>query len=129
MRRWMVRASTASFTLGWLLAASIAQAGLEDLAQGKPATASGFQTDDKYPGAAVDGDPESRWCAADGSAPQWLQVDLGQPEVLTGCKILWEHADAPYWYKVEGSPDGKTWTILSDQTKKRLQASGAGPQV
>jgi putative heme-binding domain-containing protein len=122
MRRWMGRASTVSITLGWLLAASIAQADLEDVAKNKPATASSFQTDDKYPGAAFDGEPESRWCAADGSAPQWLQVDLGQAESLTGCKILWEHADAPYLYKIEGSADGKTWTLLTDQTKNDSKA-------
>ncbi len=113
----MVRASAAVFSLVWGLGMALGQSGLEDLAANKPAMASSFQTDDKYPGAAVDGDPESRWCAADGSAPQWLQVDLGQPETLSGCKILWEHEDAPYLYKIEGSADGKTWSMLTDQSK------------
>ncbi len=113
----------------WLLIASITMASpqakpntrMEDLAAGKPVTASSFQTDDKFPGAAVDVDDESRWCAADGSAPQWLQVDLAQPEALSGCRILWEHADAPYFYKVEGSPDGKAWSLLTDQSQNSLR--------
>jgi len=89
----------------------------ENLAYQKPITASTFQDDDKWAAAAVDGDPETRWCASDGSAPQWLQVDLGRPETLTGCRVVWEHDDAPYLYKVEGSADAKTWTRLYDGTK------------
>ena len=97
-------------------------AALEDLARDKAATASSFEGDDKWPAAAVDGDPETRWCAADGSAPQWLQVDFGQPETLTGCRVVWEHENAPYLYKVEGSADGKSWNLLSDQTKNDSKA-------
>ena len=89
---------------------------MEDLAYNKPATASSTQSDDKWAGAAVDGDDESRWCASDGSGPQWIQVDLGKPEALTGCRILWEQAFS-YIYKVEGSADGKAWATLSDHTK------------
>ena len=89
---------------------------LEDLARGKTVTASSFQSDDKAPAMAVDGDPETRWCA-DGATPdQWLRVNLGKPETLTGCRIQWEF-DGGYRYKVEGSADGKSWTMLSDQSK------------
>ncbi len=90
---------------------------LEDLARDRPATASSSQADDLAPGAAVDGEDSTRWCASDGSAPQWLQVDLAGSETLTGCRVVWEHDDAPYFYKVEGSVDGKTWSVLSDQAK------------
>ncbi len=133
MRRRIGRASLAAISGAWLLmvlsttdAGPPPQAkgtpGREDLAYNKPASASTFQADDLAPGNAVDGDPESRWCASDASAPQWLQLDLGQPETLTGCRILWEHADAPYFYKVEGSADSKTWTLLTDQTKNDSRA-------
>ena len=37
----------------------------------------------------------TRWCADDGEAGHWWRVDLGKPEDLTGCRILWE-ADAAY---------------------------------
>ena len=62
---------------------------------------------------AVDGNPASRWCAADGSQPQWLQIELPAPRSLTGCRIVWER-DAAYSHKVEGSADGKTWSTLMD---------------
>ncbi len=94
----------------------------EDLARDKPATASTFQTDDKWPAAAFDGDPETRWCASDGSAPQWLQVDLGQPETLTGCRIVWEHGDAPY--PLQGRRLGRRQDLvnaLADQTAERAR--------
>ena len=132
MRRRIGRWATAVVSGALLVAGSLtvaepppqarSAAALEDLARDKAATASSFQGDDKWPGAAVDGDPETRWCADGGTAPQWLQVDLGQPETLTGCRVLWEHEDAPYLYKVEGSADGKNWALLSDQTKNDSKA-------
>ena len=131
MRRWIGRWATAAISGALFLATSLTVAGppqagttpaLEDLALNKPVTASSFEGDDKWPVAAVDGDPETRWCASGGTAPQWLQVDLGGPETLTGCRIVWEHADAPYLYKVEGSADGKAWTLLSDQTRNNSRS-------
>ena len=55
----------------------------EDLARGKPATASDSQGGHE-PGAVNDGDGSTRWCAFDGSPGHWWQVDLGRPEDLTG---------------------------------------------
>jgi putative membrane-bound dehydrogenase-like protein len=106
-----------SVSLGWPQApqAKSVQA-REDLARGKPATASTFQTDDKSPAAAFDGEPESRWCASDASAPQWLQVDLGRPETLTGYRVVWEHDGIVHPYRIEGSSDGKNWTVLEDRS-------------
>ena len=89
----------------------------EDLSKGKIAVASSTQSTDHNPAAAVDGNPETRWCAEGPSSPQWWQVDLGKPEDLTGVRILWEQDGVAYRYKVEGSEDGKDWTILSDQTQ------------
>lgn len=89
----------------------------ENVALGKSASASSTQDDGKWAGAAIDGDPDSRWCASDGSLPQWLQVDLGRPESLTGCRVAWEAREAPYSYKVETSPDGRIWTTRVDATR------------
>jgi putative heme-binding domain-containing protein len=89
----------------------------EDLAKGKPALASSTESADHRPGAAVDGNVGTRWRASGPTSPQWWQVDLGKPEVLTGIRILWEQDGVEYRYKVEGSEDGKAWTMLSDQTK------------
>ncbi len=89
----------------------------EDLSKGKPATASSTQSPDHRPEAAVDGKPETRWCADGPTSPQWWQVDLGKPEDLTGARIVWEQDGVGYRYKIEGSDDGKSWTMLSDQTR------------
>jgi putative membrane-bound dehydrogenase-like protein len=92
-----------------------------DLSLNKPATASSTQDDARSPAKAVDGDPQTRWSPGGPSAPQWLQVDLGKPEEIAGCRILWEFDDRPYQYKVEGSADGQAWQTLVDQTAGSLR--------
>ncbi len=91
-----------------------------NLARGKKSTASASQ-EGHPPEHALDGNEETRWCSPDASAGQWWQVDLGEPQELTGCRIVWEQDDTNYRYKVEGSADGQTWTMLSDQTKTDLK--------
>ena len=89
-----------------------------DLARGKKATASSSQTNENHtPAMAFDGDGDTRWCAHQRRRPpQWLAVDLGKPQDLTGCLVTWEKDQVDYRYKIEGSADGQTWTMLSDQT-------------
>ena len=87
-----------------------------DLARGKAATASSAQGEN-VAAHATDGDLATRWCAGRRQGPQWLQVDLGKAEALTGCLIVWEKDDAAYSFKVEGSADGKAWSLLADRTK------------
>ncbi|HWE00802.1 MAG TPA: discoidin domain-containing protein [Tepidisphaeraceae bacterium] len=86
-----------------------------DLARGKTATASSSQGANS-PAMALDGDGETRWCAAGATFPQWWQVDLGKPRNINGCLIAWEKTNTVYHYKIEGSADGQTWRMLSDQT-------------
>jgi len=52
--------------------------------QGHSASASSvWQDDEKYgPAAAFDGDPNTRWGAAQGSRNGWLAVDLGAPTTI-----------------------------------------------
>lgn len=64
--------------------------------------------------AAIDGDPGSRWCAADGSAPQWWRADFEQPQRVVAVELDWEFPGRDYRYLVETSPDGATWTIAAD---------------
>jgi hypothetical protein len=63
---------------------------------------------------AVDGDRSTRWCASDGSAPQWLRVDLGKSKTLRSVRIHWEKADTAYRYKVQTSQEGENWTTVVD---------------
>ena len=89
-----------------------------DLAKGKAASASSSQPEN--PAAnAVDGQLDTRWCAS-GAADQWLQVDLGKPEEVAGCRLVWESDEAIYSFQVEGSADAKSWKVVYDgkQNKK-----------
>ena len=85
-------------------------------ARGKPASASDSQ-------GGHDPDDGERWRsrhslvrAPTATPGHWWQVDLGKPEDLSGCRILWE-SSAGYGYKVEGSADGTTWKTLADATR------------
>lgn len=61
---------------------------------------------------AIDGDRNTRWCAANGSMPQWIQLEFEKPQTLTGYKIVWESGGNSYGYQIELSDDGKTWKTL-----------------
>ena len=91
-----------------------------NLARGKKASATASQ-DGHPPEHAVDGNPDTRWCSPNGSAGQTWTVDLGEPQPVTGCQILWEMDDTNYRYRVEGSADGQDWKLLSDQTKTEIR--------
>jgi hypothetical protein len=88
----------------------------KNLALNQTATASSEESDEHSAAKAVDGDDNTRWCASGPEVPAWLQIDLGKPADLTGAEIRWEMDGKKYQYVVEGSPDAKTWTALSDQT-------------
>ena len=70
---------------------------------------------------AVDGDANTRWCAANASYPQWLQLELEKPQALTGIQTVWENGGV-YQFKVEGSSDGKAWSTLVDGSSNTKNA-------
>jgi beta-galactosidase len=74
------------------------------------------------PQNAFDGDPKTRWCAAGGAFPQWIQVDLGKDLPVRAVNLTWERDTETYRCKVEGSADAKTWTTLTNTST----AEGAG---
>ena len=51
---------------------------------------------------------------------QWWQVDLDEPQDLTGCELNWEFDRAGYRYVLEGSADGATWGTLERPAGERL---------
>ena len=65
---------------------------------------------------AVDGDPATRWCASNGSKPQWIQMALESARDITGISITWERDFNAYQFLVEGSSDGTSWKTLADET-------------
>lgn len=91
-----------------------------------PTSASGHW-DQMTPDRAVDGviDPSSHWACE--SLPVWHQVDLPAATRLSSIR-LW-----PYWgdgriyqYKIEGSIDGKSWTLLGDHSANSIAATDQG---
>ncbi|HEX2748487.1 MAG TPA: ThuA domain-containing protein, partial [Verrucomicrobiales bacterium] len=99
-----------------------------NLALNKKATASSFEKPKGNDASkAFDGKPATRWCAGGGQKGEWLQVDLGKPETLTGARIAWEASHASYQFKVEGSADGTAWQMLNDSSKNVLKSPNEIP--
>ena len=65
---------------------------------------------------AVDGNKSTRWCAANGNVPQWIQLEFPKEQEVSGVDIIWESQGSAYRYKIEGSQDGKAWRMLHDAT-------------
>jgi len=66
----------------------------------------------------ADGDPKTRWCAANGDFPAWIQLEFEKPQAFGNVKIVWE-GSAVYQYKVESSADGKTWATVIDGSQNK----------
>ena len=54
--------------------------------------------------------------------PQWWRVDLDAPRTIAGLEIRWEQEKQGYGYMVEGSTNGTTWFLVSDQRKNSARA-------
>jgi beta-galactosidase/beta-glucuronidase len=70
---------------------------------------------DRSADKAVDGNPETRWCAATGNYPQELQVDLGRERAFSRVTIHWENNGSDYQFELLASPDGTRWETISGQ--------------
>ncbi len=66
---------------------------------------------------AIDGDPDTRWCAAGAGPGHTWQVDLGKEQKITGVHINWESQNNAYRYRLEASADGQSWQPLADAAK------------
>jgi len=73
---------------------------------------------------AVDG-KGSRWCPAKGLKGEWLSVDLGKKQPLTGYRVSWESDEPAYRHKVEVSDDNQAWHLVSDASQLEV----AGPHT
>ena len=72
---------------------------------------------------AVDNDPSTRWCASNGSKPQWLQLEFDKPCDLNGVEILWESQNNAYSRRIETSTDGTNWNLAFEETDKKKTAT------
>ncbi|WP_029553923.1 beta-N-acetylglucosaminidase domain-containing protein [Streptomyces somaliensis] len=76
-------------------------------APGAAASSSGDETPDFPASAAADGDPETRW-SSPAQDDAWWQVELAGPARVGQVVLHWQDAYAKR-YRVETSPDGRTW--------------------
>ena len=86
------------------------------------ATASSEQGEHKADSAF--GQANAYWCAADGSFPQWWQVDLGELQSVQALQLLLEDKSFNYEGQIEASEDGMTWTTLADLKTNPPAANG-----
>jgi fibronectin type 3 domain-containing protein len=94
------------------------------LSEGKPVTASSFQTGNN-PENANDGDILStRWTAADSTYPQWWRADLGSVQPIGKAVIYWYNSTArAYQYRIEISDDDVNYAVLVDATGNTIQGT------
>jgi DNA-directed RNA polymerase subunit RPC12/RpoP len=85
-----------------------------NFALNKPASASS-QEDQNPAQNGNDGNIETRWCAANGTVPQWWEIDLGGVITITNTEVTWE-AVSIYQYQIEVSSDNTNWTRVVDKT-------------
>ncbi|MGW3728623.1 discoidin domain-containing protein [Streptomyces sp. NPDC000851] len=99
-----------------------------NLAQGRPATATGHQ--DVYtPGKAVDGDANSYWESTNNAFPQSLTIDLGSAQAVR--RLVLKLPPSPAWgartqtFSVQGSTDGAAYsTVVGSQGHRFDPATG-----
>jgi len=63
--------------------------------------------------AAFDGDPGTRW-ESEFTDPQWIYVDLGANNTVSGVKLNWETASAKA-YKIQVSTNASSWNDVYTQ--------------
>lgn len=112
-----VRATTVSLglTVLWFAGPAASAAAQTNLALNRPTVVSSSEGTSFRGRRAVDGNGTTRWASAEGSDPQWIQVDLGTPQSLGRVVLRWEDAYARA-YRVETSPDAVSWTTLFSTT-------------
>lgn len=98
---------------GWML-----------LSYEKPVTASSWLAGHE-PQKAVDENVRDWWSAKTGDAGEWLEVDLGAVETVHAVQMNFADqgsttlgsGQGAYLYALEGSADGKQWSVLVDHRK------------
>lgn len=102
-----------------------------NLAYGASVTASSYYDDMHKPEYAVDDNNATLWKArhTNWDSPQgkhnteWIQIDLGKPQVFNEIWTQFEYPTFFYQYKIETSTDGIDWRLYSDKTSNTKQGS------
>ncbi|WP_165228650.1 beta-galactosidase GalB [Aquisphaera insulae] len=83
---------------------------------------------------AVDGDPNTRWCAAGGGTREWLTLDLGETGPARSVEIDWEFPDLDYAFEIAGVVGNQVVDVLapgcrSKGAAKRIELSQAARRL
>ncbi|MEK5476096.1 discoidin domain-containing protein [Paenibacillus sp. FSL R5-0407] len=85
----------------------------------KTAVSSSIEGSDFEANKAFDGNLMSRWASDEGSDPEWIYVDLGSVQSISGVTLKWEAAYAKQ-YKIQVSTDSSgtpvQWTDVNSTT-------------
>lgn len=96
----------------------------ETMTQNQPASASTEELDKGNSASlAVDGDPDTRWCASNANPDQWWQVDLGAVKPVRFIEIEFQQDAQNYQYHVDASTDGQSWETLVVKNGNERKAS------
>ena len=76
----------------------------------------------------MDGDPATVWTPVANRSTQTLLFDLGGAQRLTHIQITPAAGTIIPTFRVEGSNDGKSWTILADTSLREVENPGAGSE-
>jgi F5/8 type C domain len=130
-------AGTASSEGGTASSAGAADAGAPDggavaaptpheLAVGKSVKASSTETGNDA-SKGNDAKASTRWCAKDGTFPQWWRVDLGASHELDSVVVSFEHPEREYFYQIETSSDDLVYALQSTLSGTGATQSAALP--
>jgi len=89
-----------------------------NIALNKAAVASSIEDTGFEAAKAFDGSSTTRWASVEGTAPQWIYVNLGSSQAISKVKLNWEAAYAK-GYKIQLSNDTGTpsnWTDVFTTT-------------
>lgn len=86
----------------------------DNLAKGKSASGSGFESDEVKPAYAFDGDTGTRW-SSNFADDAWITVDLEKTYTIGKVVLNWEDAYGEA-YNILVSTDGNNWTTVKELT-------------
>ncbi|MBT7299689.1 MAG: DUF1080 domain-containing protein, partial [Victivallales bacterium] len=101
-----------------------------NVAIGRPVTAFPKHERNLVPPGAVNGklnNGDGWWGDPSPKAPAWFQVDLGAATSIDTVRaVCYSDGSRFYAYRVEGSADAKTWTLLADHSKNKAPSTAIG---
>lgn len=96
---------------------------ITNIALGKAATASSYESAARAPSAGNDGVISSLWVANNGAPGNWWMVDLGDTYEILGNEIVFEFDGDVWQYIVEVSLDATTWTTVVDKSESQIDTA------